>query len=251
MSCGLERTTGRAGAVAGSLAEASETRNEDRGAFFVIVRGLAGELCNEHRERRAALAIMQWLLLLDPPMDVREKLTADVQQLGGEVPVPAYSAPPPRRPAADGDVPAPGSFGRANRGGAAPSAGSSAAWVPPPPEMPPPWTPTPGRRRPRGRGTIGVVLMLCAMVSFCSRAGHRAPVTPLSPSASSASDAAPRPSYRSSEDALEARIRGYNARLESNQPTTPRIIPGRPMSDARPMDPTPAVDRPGYAGSEQ
>lgn len=252
MAGGLERTTGLAGAVAVSFAEASETRSEDRGAFFLIVRGLAVDLCNEHRERRAALAIMQWLLLLDPPMEVREKLVADVQQLGGEAPVPAYSAPPPRRSAADGEVPAPGSFGRANRGGGTPSSGqSSAAWVPPPPEMPPPWTPTPGRRRPRGRGTIGVVLMLCAMVSFCSRAGHRAPVAPLSPSASSASDGTARSSYRSSDDALEARIRDYNARLESSQPTTPRIIPGKPMSDARPMDPTPAVDRPRYSEDDQ
>lgn len=252
---GLERTTGLAGAVAVSFAEASETRSEDRGAFFAIVRGLAVDLCNEHRERRAALAIMQWLLLLDPPMEVREKLVADVQQLGGEAPVPAYSPPPPRRPAGDGDAPAPGSFGRANRGGGTqPSNQSSAAWVPPPPEMPPPWTPTPGRRRPRGRGTIGVVLMLCAMVSFCSRAGHRAQVAPLSPSASSASDGTARSSYRGSDDALEARIRDYNARLESGSPSvvpSPRIIPGKPMSDARPMDPTPAVDRPRYSEDDQ
>ena len=262
---GLERTTGMAGAVAAAFADASETRSEDRGAFFLIVRGLAVDLCNEHRERRAALAIMQWLLLLDPPMDVRDKLTADVQQLGGEAPVPAYHPAPARRPAGDGEAPAPGSFGRANRGGSAPSTpqggGSSAAWVPPPPEMPPPWQPTPGRRSGgRGRGTISVVLMLCAMVSFCSRGRHRASVAPLPVSSSSGSGSSEASRYGSAsssysssrESAIEARIREYNARLESEGSVRPnRIVPGRPMSDARPMDPTPAVDRPGYAGDDQ
>jgi hypothetical protein len=259
---GLERTTGMAGAVAAAFADASETRSEDRGAFFLIVRGLAVDLCNEHRERRAALAIMQWLLLLDPPMDVRDKLTADVQQLGGEAPVPAYHPAPQRRPAADGEAPAPGSFGRANRGGSAPSTpqggGSSAAWVPPPPEMPPPWQPTPGRRpRGRGRGTISVVLMLCAMVSFCSRGRHRSSVSSLPPSASSSSEASrygsASSSYSSSrESAIEARIREYNARLENEDGARPnRIVPGRPMSDARPMDPTPAVDRPRYSEDDR
>jgi hypothetical protein len=268
---GLERTTGLAGAVAVSFAEASETRSEDRGAFFLIVRGLAVDLCNEHRERRAALAIMQWLLLLDPPMDVRDKLTADVQQLGGEAPVPAYHPAPARRPAGDGSqndssatptgAPAPGSFGRANRGGSAPSTpqggGSSAAWVPPPPEMPPPWQPTPGRRRPRGRGTISVVLMLCAMVSFCSRGRHSSSVSSLPPSASSSSEASRYGSasstYSSSrESAIEARIREYNARLENEDGARAnRIVPGRPMSDARPMDPTPAVDRPRYSEDDR
>ncbi|MES2045870.1 MAG: hypothetical protein V4475_18515 [Pseudomonadota bacterium] len=262
MAGGLERTTGLAGAVAVSFAEASETRSEDRGAFFLIVRGLAVDLCNEHRERRAALAIMQWLMLLDPPMEVRDKLTADVQQLGGEAPVPAYHPAPPRRPAGDGDAPAPGSFGRANRGGSAPSTPqgerSSAAWVPPPPEMPPPWTPTPGRR-PRGRSTLGtMVLVLCLMVGFCARiGGHRSHVTPLPPSASSSGDtvrygSAPGTFSSSREAAIEARIRDYNARLESEGSVTPnRIVPGRPMSDARPMDPTPAVDRPGYSQDDQ
>ena len=271
---GLERTTGLAGAVAAAFADASETRSEDRGAFFLIVRGLAVDLCNEHRERRAALAIMQWLLLLDPPMDVRDKLTADVQQLGGEAPVPAYHPAPARRPAGDGSqndssatptgAPAPGSFGRANRGESAPSTpqggGSSAAWVPPPPEMPPPWTPTPGRRRPRGRGTISVVLMLCAMVSFCSRGRHRASVAPLPASSSSGGGSSEASRYGSAsstysssrESAIEARIREYNARLESEGSVRPnRIVPGRPMSDARPMDPTPAVDRPRYSEDDQ
>jgi hypothetical protein len=263
---GLERTTGLAGAVAASFAEASETRGEDRAAFFLIVRGLAVDLCNEHRERRAAIVIMQWLLLLDPPMEVRAKLTADVEQLGGEAPVPAYSRPSPRQPAGDGEAAAPGSFGRANRGGAAAAAPqsqrSSAAWVPPPPEMPPAWTPTPGRR-PRGRSTLGtMVLVLCMMVGFCSRiGGHRSHIAPLpssgSSSSGSSSDASrygsASSSYSSSrEAAIEARIREYNARLESGDGVRPnRIVPGRPMSDARPMDPTPAVDRPGYAGDEQ
>jgi hypothetical protein len=259
---GLERTTGMAGAVAAAFADASETRSEDRGAFFLIVRGLAVDLCNEHRERRAALAIMQWLLLLDPPMDVRDKLTADVQQLGGEAPVPAYHPAPARRPAGDGEAPAPGSFGRANRGGSAPSTpqggGSSAAWVPPPPEMPPPWQPTPGRR-PRGRSTLGTMaLVLCLLVGFCSRiGGHRSHVAPLPPSASSSSDAARYGSasstYSSSrESAIEARIREYNARLENEDGARAnRIVPGRPMSDARPMDPTPAVDRPRYSEDDR
>ncbi|MDB5574943.1 MAG: hypothetical protein JWR80_119 [Bradyrhizobium sp.] len=262
---GLERTSGMAGAVAASFAEASETRGEDRAAFFLIVRGLAVDLCNEHRERRAAVVIMQWLLLLDPPVEVRAKLAADVEQLGGEAPVPAYSRPSPRQPGGDGEAPAAGSFGRANRGGAAAAAPqsqrSSADWVPPPPEMPPAWTPTPGRR-PRGRSTLGtMVLVLCMMVGFCSRiGGHRSHVAPLpssgSSSAGSSSDASRYGSASSTyssarEAAIEARIREYNARLESGDGVRPnRIVPGRPMSDARPMDPTPAVDRPGYAGDE-
>jgi len=268
---GLERAGGLAGAVAASFAEAVDGRDEgDRASAFIIVRGLAIDLANEHRERRTALAIMQWLLLLDPPVEVRAKLTADVQQLGGEAPVPAYSRPSPRQPSGDGgqsdSSPAPGSFGRANRGGApaAPQGQrSSAAWVPPPPEMPPAWTPTPGRQRPRGRVPIGVVLMLCAMVSFCSRIGgrHRASEASL-PVAGSSSDGGSGDTARygsasgtfssSRAAAIEARIRDYNARLENEGNATPnRIVPGRPMSDARPMDPTPAVDRPGYSGDEQ
>ncbi|MDB5712256.1 MAG: hypothetical protein JWL96_4326 [Sphingomonas bacterium] len=268
---GLERTGGMAGAVAVSFAELAEAWTEERAAAFVIVRALAIDLCNDHRERQAALAIMQWLLLLDPPVEVRQKLTADVEQLGGQAPVPAYRRPSPRQPAGDGDASqndssatptgAAGSFGRANRGGGAPAApqggGSSSAWVPPPPEMPPPWQPTPARRGPRGRGTISMVLMLCAMVSFCSRGRHSSSVSSLPPSASSPSDASRYGSASSTypsarEAAIEARIREYNARLEGEGGARPnRIVPGRPMSDARPMDPTPAVDRPGYAGDDQ
>ncbi|MEG3147093.1 hypothetical protein U1839_20770 [Sphingomonas sp. RT2P30] len=235
---GLERPGGRAGAVAASFAEANETQRDNRAAFFMIVRELAVELCNTHRERRAALAILQWLLLLDPPEEARAKLAADVQQLGGEA-----QAPAPARAAA-GEAPAPGSFGRANRG-ATTAPPAPPRWVPPAPEMPPAWTPTPGRRK-RGRSATGTMLLIFAMmVGFCSRLprAHRPHAVP---SPSGMRDDAP-PSYRSSED-IEARFRELEARAGRDRNAGPRIVPGRPMSDARPMDPTPAVDRPGYGG---
>jgi hypothetical protein len=262
MAGGMERTGGMAGQVAAAFADASETRREDRGAFFLIVRELAVDLCNQHRERRAALAILQWLLLLDPPMEAREKLTADVQQLGGDAPVPAYSRPSPRQPAGDSDAPAAGSFGRASRGGAAAAPQrerSSADWVPPPPGMPPPWTPSP-TRRPRGRSTLGTMLLvLCMLVGFCARIGgrHRDYATS-SPSGAPSSDASS--GYSSSRESAaaarireyNAQVRDYNARLENGVYGNPnRIVPGRPMSDARPMDPTPPGDRPGYARDDE
>ncbi len=59
-------------------------------------------------------------------------------------------------------------------------------------------------------------------------------------------------SSSSREAAIEARIREDNARLESDDNVRPnRIVPGRPMSDARPMDPTPAVDRPRYSEDDR
>ncbi len=235
---GLERPGGLAGAVAASFAEANETQGDNRAAFFMIVRELSVELCNTHRERRAALAILQWLLLLDPPEEARAKLASDVEQLGGVAQAPA---PPPARAAA-GEAPAPGSFGRANRG-ATTTPAAPPQWVPPAPEMPPAWTPTPGRRK-RGRSTLGtIVVAILLMTGFCSRLPrtHRTHTAPLP---SSGFDDT-RPSYRSSDD-IEARFRELEAHARRDRNAGPRIVPGRPMSDARPMDPTPAVDRPGY-----
>ncbi|GAA0310958.1 hypothetical protein GCM10009087_21310 [Sphingomonas oligophenolica] len=226
---GLGGTAGLAGQLASIFADSLESSPDNRGAFFMIVRGLAVDLFNDLRDRRTAVAVAQWLLSQGPPAKERAQLESDLAQLGGQ---PMGSAAPIE------PVPNPGGFGRANRCGAtAPAA--PPPWVRPPDAVPE-WQPTRSRRKRGSSGLATIVIAFFVLMSFCSR-----PHTPRHTSWVDQHDnsshyipRAPTP-YRGVDDAVAERIRADNERLRSGQGEEPVIVPGQPMSDAQPLPPTP------------
>jgi hypothetical protein len=235
---GLSGTTGLAGQLASSFADSLNSSPDNCGNFFIIVRGLTVDLFNKHRDRRTAIAVTQWLLAQGPPAEERARLESDLAQLGGE-----RTAEP---------VSSPGSFGRANRGGTPAPAATSSSWAPPlPGAMPPVWQPT--RRQRRASWPTAILFMFFALVSFCSRlaVGPQSSRIDQHENSDHYIPQAP-PHYRSSEEAAEeARIRAYNERLRSGQAEEPGILPGQPMSDARPQfqpqSQSQSVPRPSFA----
>ncbi|WP_404338280.1 hypothetical protein AB2M62_05070 [Sphingomonas sp. MMS12-HWE2-04] len=237
---GLDRPTGIAGAIATLFASADDVAADCREFLFLLIRGIAVTLHNEHRQTRAAYLLTAWLATQGPPQEVAAQLEKDLQHFGVRATVVARD---------QGEAPASenrpsGSFGRA-------------AGTPRPASAPtrPPRIPASVERQSprRGSKTLAVIFGLCVLTSFCSHLGNRRRVAPeprATPSGLSTPVAAPSTDWRteaSEESALRrARIKALldQARAEARGVPAQRIapaqrvyIPGEPMSDARPMNP--------------